>query len=155
VHGWIGLLVYAHPLGLFDLSVCWCGRTNTSDLCMGECVFVIACVCAYMYTRTPTQSDLYYLNYLYLQPLACLGRSINNVSCHIHVSISTCVFRDDVCLDLFWRRMAICPCTGRQPRKVGCKWWPCCWRPTQIVSALQIRYEDGNLASASCVLCAT
>jgi len=77
VHGWIGLLVYAHPLGLFDLSVCWCGRTNTSDLCMGECVFVIACVCVYVYTRTPTQSDLYYLYYLYylyLQPLACLVR---------------------------------------------------------------------------------
>ena len=74
------------------------------------------------------------------------------MSGQIYVSISICVFGGDVGLCLLWRRMATCPCIWQLHSKLRCKWWPRCWRPTRLVPARQIRYEEGNVGAASCVL---
>jgi len=71
VHGWIGILRYAHTSGLWDVGVCWCGCTIMGEVRIEACICVFACVCISVYTRTLTQTDLYDL---YLQPWTCRGR---------------------------------------------------------------------------------
>ena len=110
------------------------------------CNCVCMCICVYTHAYTK--------RCVLLVLLVLLVSAAFGMSCQIYVSISTCVFRDYVCLRLFCRRMATCPCIVRQPRKVGCKWWPRCWRHSRLAPAQQIRYEEGNLGcNGVCVAC--
>jgi len=70
---YIYIYTYVNMYILWDTGACWRMCTHTSQVCMGERACVFACVCVYMYTRTPTQADLYDL---YVQPLACLCRYV-------------------------------------------------------------------------------
>ena len=71
------IYTYVNMYIFWDTNARWCMCTHTSQVCMAEragvCACVCACVCVNMYTRTPTQADLYDL---YVQLLACLCRYV-------------------------------------------------------------------------------
>ena len=146
MHAWIGILAYARTSGLWDAGACWCMRTHTSQVCMGECA-VYLCVYVYVYNHTA-----------YTMGFVCFVSAALGVSVQTRVCMSICVLRGDIGLYLLWRRMATCPCMRQLQRKLRCKLWPHCWRPTRLGPALHRRYEEGNVGAASgvlpvCMLC--
>jgi len=115
--------------------------------CVRESVLVYLCVYMCVYKHTA-----------YTMGFVCFVSAALDVSVQTHVCMSICVCRGDIGLYLLWRRMATCPCMRQLQRKLRCKWWPHCWRPTRLVPALHRRYEEGNVGAASgvlpvCMLC--
>ena len=110
--------------------------------CVRESVLEYLCVYVYVYKHTA-----------YTMGFVCFVSAALGVSVQTRVCMSICVCRGDIgLLCLLWRRMATCLCIGQLQTKLRCKWWPRCWRPTRLGPARQLRYEEGNVGAASCVL---
>jgi len=138
---YIYIYTYVNMYILWDTGACWCMRTHTSQVCMGERACVCVCMCIHVHTHAYTSRCVCFV-------CAALGKSVQ-----ICVCMSICVFCGDIGLfGLLWRRMATCLCIGQLHTKLRCKWWRRCWRPTRLGPAGQLRYEEGKLGAASCVV---